>query len=530
MLTQVCRDPSDPQYGCFDRDWWHYRIRDFPSIILQQGGYALWNISQTNACGLELDQRQTLRALASATCRFWNRRAQLLGAFEEYYPWEQGYPPCAFSTLAVMKLADDGAVKKEEVLPGASVAARQLLRRFEAQAANQQVAGLAALAFCKKNFPELVPTDAFEALVKRTLALQTSEGWFEEYGGPDLGYLSVTIDCLWDLYDATSDKRFLTSIESAMACIRRFLSATAAASIGMHNSRNTDYLVPYGLIRAALQPSEHQGDNVRLVERLFGDTSGASHFLNAIDDRYVCHYVGQSLFRAIRLLESIREDDEEYAESPDPMDASESHSVTLTQSGHCLRRNGGERALVTLRKGGIVTWSRGSEEASDFGWLARSGKRLYVSHWWSQDWKFRQDDDVLVVEGCLYEHRDIASTPWKHMPLRLASWLLGASLIGALKRRLIFAKPQSRIGFRRKLRWEDHTLTITDTFTNLPPEARLIPAPRGSKRHVASADSFHLEDLSLARNVGVTRWFKDIPGGREATTIIALSSTPPAIA
>lgn len=38
ILTQVCRDPNSVCYGAFDRDWWHYRIRDFPSIILQQGG------------------------------------------------------------------------------------------------------------------------------------------------------------------------------------------------------------------------------------------------------------------------------------------------------------------------------------------------------------------------------------------------------------------------------------------------------------------------------------------------------------
>ena len=42
ILTQACRDPGSPAYGCFDRNWWHYKIRDFPSIMLQQGGYAAW--------------------------------------------------------------------------------------------------------------------------------------------------------------------------------------------------------------------------------------------------------------------------------------------------------------------------------------------------------------------------------------------------------------------------------------------------------------------------------------------------------
>ena len=49
----------------------------------------------------------------------------------------------------------------------------------------------------------------FEELTKKSLALQNNEGWFYEYGGPDLGYLSVTIDCLWDLFDATKDPKSL---------------------------------------------------------------------------------------------------------------------------------------------------------------------------------------------------------------------------------------------------------------------------------------------------------------------------------
>jgi hypothetical protein len=33
----------------------------------------------------------------------------------------------------------------------------------------------------------------------------------------------------------------------------------------------------------------------------------------------------------------------------------------------------------------------------------------------------------------------------------------------------------------------------------------ILPAPRASKRHVSSADSFHREDLALARGVKVER-------------------------
>ena len=36
VLTQVDRDCDSKTYGCCDRNYWHLKIRDFPSAILQQ--------------------------------------------------------------------------------------------------------------------------------------------------------------------------------------------------------------------------------------------------------------------------------------------------------------------------------------------------------------------------------------------------------------------------------------------------------------------------------------------------------------
>ncbi len=35
-LTLVDRDPSSSTYGCFDRNYWHYRTQDFPSGMYQE--------------------------------------------------------------------------------------------------------------------------------------------------------------------------------------------------------------------------------------------------------------------------------------------------------------------------------------------------------------------------------------------------------------------------------------------------------------------------------------------------------------
>jgi hypothetical protein len=516
LLTQVCRDPSSPHFGCCDRNWWHYRIRDFPSAILQQGGYALHLAAQT---GAQAEQRGELENLAAAAGRFWNGRAIRRGAFEEYYPWEQGYPPLAFSTLAVMKLVAERVMAADEVRRGAGVASRQLKNRFESQAANQQVAGLAALAWCRKVFPELVTAAELEALTARTLALQTQEGWFGEYGGPDLGYLSVTTDCLWDLFDATGDERFVQAIDRALAFTRLLVSVTPGTSIGMHNARNTDYLVPYGLVRAARERNAARAENRLLCERLFSRAASPAHFFNAVDDRYVCHYIGQSLFRAVLYLE------QHPAESPASTDDSPAGCQPfeqLTASGHFLRKTRADEGwIVTLRKGGIFSHHAGTAMLCDFGWVVEAGGRQFISQWWSNDWRFGQDQGRLWVEGALYKHREVESSPWQHMALRIASFVAGSRLIGTLKKKLILEKKRSHIGFRRTLEWHGDTLRVVDTFTHLPVAAKFLPAPRSSKRHVASADSFHAEDFQPLNGFEMARQFNPSASGMEIVTVYA---------
>jgi hypothetical protein len=480
ILTQVCRDPTSPLYGCADRNWWHYKIRDFPSIILQQAGYAMYV-----AAGLDewAGEERALRSIAGASLRFWNERAQKHHAFEEYYPWEQGYPPLAFSTLAMTKLACSAMVPPVDLTRSLRIAGRQLRTRFEDKAGNQQVAGLAALAWVDKMLPEEADAAAFTRQKERTLALQHEEGWYWEYDGPDLGYLAVTIDCLWDLYDATRDEDYRDSIRRALAFMARFPGA-APLGVGLHNSRNTDYLVPYGIVRSMRDGDEAERRDAGLVAIwAFAGADRHEHFFAAVDDRYICHYIGHSVLQAVAIL---------GADQPCRPAAREQAPRLLPGSGHYLRDN----LIVSCRKGGIVTMTAGAREISDFGWIVERGNTQFVTHWWSPDWTFREEGDGVSTQGAFFPHKEKVSTPFKHIVLRVLSFVLGRRLIALLKRVLIFKRGGGAdLGFSRTVIRSGDTVEITDRITGLASTDRLLSAPRASKRHVASADSFHRQDL-----------------------------------
>jgi hypothetical protein len=482
MLTQVCRDAGSPAYGSFDRNWWHYKIRDFSSIILQQGGYALFCASQMPGIGAE--KKASLRDLAAGSCRFWNLRAKKFRSFEEYYPWEEGYPPVAFSTLAVAKLAAEGVIAVEEIMPGLKVAAEQLLHRFEPKATNQQVAGTAALCWIRKIAPDLIDEATFASICEKTLACQRSEGWYMEYGGPDLGYLSVTMDCLWDAYDATADERFKASAAKGLEFIAAF-TALPTRGAGMHNARNTDYIVPYGIARF-LNESEFFDCAANTLNRIYEKADHPGHFLHAVDDRYYCHYIGHSIFRALPLLKK--------------MSSTKNETFLKTQffegTGHWLLADtpSGCSALVSSKKGAIATFCFGEATVTDYGWVLSDGKQEWVSHWWADFWETKRTENEIMVSGFLTPHSENESAPLKHMALRGLSLIFGRKIIGLLKDKLIFKeRASSPYTFTRSIRFDAGEITVCDEF-KLDEGMTFKRAPRSSKRHVASADSYHDED------------------------------------
>ena len=365
-------------------------------------------------------------------------------------------------------------------------AARQLLARFEPQASNQQVAGTSALCQIAKLAPELVPADRLEEIIVRTLKCQHPEGWYMEYGGQDLGYLSVTMDCLWDAYDATGDLRFRESAAAALRYIGEFL-AVSPRGIGMHNARNTDYVVPYGIARFLGEPAEAPLA-ARILNGLLRNADAPEHYFRAVDDRYFCHYIGHSLYRALPLLEKLDSITEE-AVAP--------QNRFLVGTGHILRGTSAPfRALVSGKKGGIVTlFDADGRTFSDFGWVIPDGGRLWVNHWWSDDWQIEQSGDRIVVSGRLSAHKFTKNTPFRHFALRMLSLCVGRRIIALLKEKLIFKKSgRSPYRFKREILFDADRVVIRDEFP-IPHGGTPKPAHRASQRHVASADSFHWEDF-----------------------------------
>ena len=488
VLTQLDRDPDSPTYGCFDRNYWHYKIRDFPSTIVQQGVVVLEALHRGNL-GLGSEPRLA-REWALAAINALSRQVDRAGGVDEYYPYERSFPAAAFGLYAACLVLRDWQRDEPERLlrvewSGLARLARQLAKRSELQASNQYGASVAGLALAAR-LPEFsLSPEVAHSHAQRLLSRQHDEGWFEEYGGPDFGYLTVTLDALVDYIDTTGDERATRAVDRAVEFIASMVGPDGELPWTL-NSRNTDYVVPYGLVRTAA----HNPTAAWLVSTLFAHLGDPQHAIWATDDRYHLHYIYASIVRSIPYLEDLGTES-----APDPPDYQ-----WLPGCGFWVKRDrsAGIAAYVAARKGGLVRIQRaaGGGTRVEHGWRVRRGKAIWASNWWGDHWRMHATADHIRVEGRLQACRYQTATPPKHLVLRALSWLMRERLVAWLKRMLIF-RPGNARGpeFRREVRVTSDALEIDD---RLGPLAGGVarPAPRQNLRHVASADSFHAEEWS----------------------------------
>jgi hypothetical protein len=489
ILSQLDRDEDSPTFGSFDRNFWHYKIRDFSSVILQQGMLVLNALYNEKRDDNPFYQHPLVQQWIEGCLSFWASQQLSNGSFNEYYPREAGYPPTAFSLYAVGIIMRDRnyIVDDEKVRCAIRKSFRWLMSHNEKEASNQEAAALSGLMLCKNI--EGIHTDA--AAVSKRLSnfykMQSDEGWFPEYDGPDTGYLSVTIDCLWDLYDVTHDERAVAAIRKAVGYISRMVSVSGHTPV-MINARNTDYLVPYGMIRyAADDPLA-----AAVVRRLFENINDPGHFLHRIDDRYACHYIFQSCFRSLPYIEKMTSET-----APLPCDTH--YDEYLTDAGiriiHIPER---VSLFINAKKGGVVNIfdTQGIKKA-DFGWRLVLGKnKVAVSHWLDRKYSIKVEDDTITIQGRMSKHRWMKPTPLKHFLLRIMSFFIGYKLMAVLKKVMIFGNPSVDITFKRAIVINDDKLIIDDHFAgrNLIGK-KLFRAPHYSLRHVSSAGSFTPEEL-----------------------------------
>ena len=103
LLTLQDRNPHSSTYGCFDRNYWHFRTIDFPSGMAQEFVWPLALAAATDVPGNAYYDSAAVRDWVEAGIRFAARAARSDGWCDDYYPYERATGAAAFSLLACLE-------------------------------------------------------------------------------------------------------------------------------------------------------------------------------------------------------------------------------------------------------------------------------------------------------------------------------------------------------------------------------------------------------------------------------------------
>lgn len=510
LLSQLDRDKYSSTFGCFDRNHWHYKIRDFSSIVLQQGSLSLALLYSYNFLGNIYYKNKKILEWSLGSIEYWISQQLSDGSFNEYWPNEHGYPPTVFSLFSV---AESFSLLKEYVpvelnerfLHAAMKSCRFIAHQEETGAQNQEIASIAALQSVENICRERWLKDTIESKRDAILSKQSIEGWFSEYGGADIGYLSVSLHFLAEYYRISHDNSVLENLKRIIEYLQYFIHPDGTVG-GEYGSRNTEYFLPGGL--------EIVADEIPLARsisnKLLAHIDEPGILPRSVDDRYLSHYFLHSYIRAllhhrkydvVPLLPCEKKDIQIYF--------NDSKNAVISRSEYY--------AIFNLSKKVIKVYSGKREIYNDCGYFARIGDISAVTNWLDPTPNVMISENEYGVEGLFFiQPWQVVPSPFKHISLRCLSYFAGKKLIPLLKSQLIAKNSSVPIKFQRKVIFDDNFIFIEDMIRSEKNIEFLSTIDSFSKRYVPSSKYFQIKELyregqeTLHENIHAMRITKQI--------------------
>lgn len=454
ILTLLDRNPHSPTYGCFDRNFWHYKIIDFPSGMAQEFVLPLTLAYLTPVSDNPFYGQSVIKQWVAAGMHYAAKSAHADGSCDDYFPFERAGGAAAFSLLACIESYMRLEFQDAKLLDFFSCRADWLAHHQESgRLTNHQ----ALIVLCLELLSRLLNTDRWDRAkaqrLEQVFDWQNEEGWFQEYEGCDPGYHTLTISCLARIYQMNPDPRLKQSLIKAVELATHFVHPDGSFG-GEYTSRNTYNFFPHGFELVGQWLPAALAINDRF---LVGLANGKAPCY--ADDHIIGHHTWNYLltwhdFVADRPALSPRLDGR----------------IWLPQARLLIDRRQGTELYLALNKGGVFKLFQNAElTAADtqFSLQVRQGNKIKnaVGHLVS-DYTVEIEPDEILIRGQLGWAKQKQMTPLNLMILRVVMLTVGRffpNLIRKiLQKLLIVGKSDAPFQFVRRFRWQNGHWHVTD--------------------------------------------------------------------
>ena len=480
LLGLLDRNPLSQTYGCFDRQYWHYHVADFPSARHQEAALTLALLYQLQHKKNPYFQNRLLLKWIEAALHFWKKIQRKDGSFDEWYPYEHSYVATAFSMYAISEvLLLLPQLQTPQLLQAIRRAADVLLQQKETRVQNQMTGAAVALYNAYLLTENEKYRKASFKILQELSALQSEEGWFREYGGVDIGYLSLAIDYLMKLYDKSKDMHPIAMAASATRFLYQCVHPDGTFG-GDYGSRNTEYIIPSGIEMLATQEAETIATLLRKSISTQTTITPAS-----LDDRYLAYITYTYLQAYQHAREKLR------CKLPEENQYYPYAGFVILRKPFFL--------LANLKKGGAFRAIFKDHAVYDAGIQVQTRKRRLFSGY-MQDSQLSIAGNILKTQGYLQEIKDTKMSPFKMAGSRIFQMTFGRfslcskAIKNILRSFLISGRKISEIKYMREINAEKE-LTIIDIIYNVP-ACRIILNTKASYNPVPSSKYFQPQELN----------------------------------
>jgi len=493
LMGQLNRNSGSKSYGCFDRQYWHYATVDFPGGRYQEGALFLWYL-----CSLKespYHKSDNMIRYVNAAIEFWVRNLSATGSTSEWFPHENSFVATAFSAAAISEIVLRGKEllsKVEYVMWGLERAARALNSRTELRVANQQ----SGCVYFFGNLYGLTKNSTYLEWANRKLGelkkLQDREGWFPEYGGPDLGYFTLMIDYLAKTLIIVKSELLHDMLRKAVGFVRHFMSDGLPWG-GECFSRNTEYIIPSGFeLLNRFHPEICDDDFIYTMRKKI--SSGDVINISQLDDRYLL-YNGYNYFQAyIHGKTSVS--------SKEKPISNKIEIKNFPRSGIITMKKGKSGIIISARKGGTFKALIGEKVYSDGGIVFEgiSGEAGYSGFLGSGE-SYTVGDNILFLTAGFARIKENVLPSHKYIVLRIFQLTLGRwdkvsrHLRERLRDIMVTRHKRYSLRYERRITFKDN-LEVQDTIMDADKIRRIVVGGKESYIYVPSSRYFNQSELA----------------------------------
>ena len=509
LLSRLDREPFSKTFGSLDRTYWAWKFTDFPGARFQEAAYALAKLYRLEHPENRLQGHPRVLRWARAIFADWTRLQYPDGSFDEAYPFEHSLAATAFTGFylgeAFLELQDLLSDAERERLNSCFRRAGDWLCRNDEThgvLSNHLAAAAAALSAIHRICGDARFAARAQHFLERIYGRQSTEGWYEEYGGADPGYQTHGTFYLARVWQVTGDVRLLDSLRRANAFLAHCIHPDGSLG-GEYGSRNTAFYFPAGFeILAPVCPeaaaiADFMRAPVRRQACVGLSAMDTYNFLPMLNNYLAAHEASHLEARRSgvpgerRVLPNEREGTWDFPEA----------GIHIVGEGPLF-------LIVGASKGGVVKLFRRGPEgasllASDCGWWAHLEKGVASSQPLDRTIALRRTEAGLELETGFARVNQRLMTPWLFGAFRLFCLVFGRSQAVAkrvkaiLVHTLVSRKRQVPLRLARRIQLGETELVIED---ELRPEGAVTVRElgRGSRFasiHMGSARYFQLSDL-----------------------------------